>query len=69
MSAPLPEYEPDDFDEWVECWQCDGEGGRPVCQEDSCPHIYGEDECDDPVCWRRCDVCRGKGGWAREPQP
>lgn len=43
------------------CWQCHGEGGWPSCFEDCCPAIGGEENCIDPACWRRCDVCRGKG--------
>lgn len=59
-------YDEDDYSEFVECWQCDGEGGRPSCQEDCCPALYGEENCTDAACWRRCDVCLGKGGWTRE---
>lgn len=57
--------EPDGFeaeDDYTnDCPECGGEGGYAVCCEDCCPHIYGEDGCDDPACWRRCSVCRGKG--------
>lgn len=59
-----PKVDPDqywDFEETEECWQCNGEGGWASCQEDCCPHEGGEEMCLDPVCWRRCDVCKGKG--------
>jgi hypothetical protein len=53
----------DDFydDGAEECWNCGGDGGYAICQEDCCPHIYGEEGCTDSACWRRCSVCRGKG--------
>jgi hypothetical protein len=51
----------DDFDDTDECPECSGEGGYAMCAEDCCPHIYGEEGCDDPVCWRRCSVCKGRG--------
>ena len=47
----------DDFDQDDECWQCGGEGGWASCAEDCCPYEGGEEACDDPVCWRRCDIC------------
>jgi len=50
-------YEDHDYDD-EECWQCGGEGGWASCVEDCCPYEGGEDACDDPVCWRRCDVCQ-----------
>lgn len=58
MSAPYD----DDFDDHDtgDCSHCGGEGGYAVCQEDSCPHIYGEDGCDDPACWRVCRECKGR---------
>lgn len=28
-----------------------------------CPFEGGEKMCDEPACWRRCDVCEGNGGW------
>lgn len=59
MSAP--DYF-DDHDEWVECWQCGGDGLLEDCFEDTCV-------CLDPPCIeKRCDVCRGKGGWSL-PEP
>lgn len=49
----------DDYDN--DCWQCGGEGGWNSCMEDTCCAIGGEEGCDDPMCWRRCDICGGKG--------
>jgi hypothetical protein len=43
------------------CPSCHGNGGWASCVEDCCPYVGGEEDCDDPVCWRRCDLCRGKG--------
>ena len=51
----------DDYDEGDECWDCGGEGGYASCCEDTCPHVDGEEGCDDPACWRRCSTCGGKG--------
>lgn len=56
----------DDYGEHVECYECGGEGGRASCMSDCCPFEGGEEACDEPACWRRCDVCDGKGGWTRE---
>jgi hypothetical protein len=55
--------EPFDYDDAPtdDCPQCFGAGGYAVCQEDCCPNVFGEEDCDDPACWRRCSVCRGKG--------
>ena len=51
--------------ERIECWQCAGEGVVYSCQDDiGC--IDPESGCD--YCERRCDICKGKGGWyADEP--
>jgi len=43
----------------VECWQCAGEGVIYSCFDGLC--VDAEEGCDD--CARRCDICRGKGGW------
>ena len=51
----------DYFDDDDTCWQCSGDGGWNSCLEDTCCAIGGEEGCDDPMCWRRCDICRGKG--------
>lgn len=45
--------------EWVECWDCGGEGGQDgeeLMMED--PLWYGPDD------FRRCSTCKGKGGWS-----
>ncbi len=42
------------------CPECGGAGGYASCCEDCCPHVGGEEECDDPACWRVCPICRGK---------
>lgn len=46
-----------DEKEWVECWQCGGDGyyGHD-CGDDTCC-------CLDPEENERCDICNGKGGW------
>ncbi len=57
--------ESEDFFGWDddtdECDECGGEGGYARCQEDCCPVVGGEECCDDPVCWRVCQTCRGRG--------
>jgi hypothetical protein len=54
----------DDHDEWVECWNCGGEGVIESCFEDTCVCL------DPPCCEKSCDVCAGGGGWPRtEPDP
>lgn len=60
MSEPYEHDYADDMDS-DDCWDCGGEGGWNSCPEDCCPHIYGEEGCDDPVCWRRCPTCKGQG--------
>lgn len=62
--VPLDE---DQFSDWIDCWQCGGEGySHHDCGEDTCC-------CADPEDNVRCDICHGKGGWKREakaePQP
>jgi hypothetical protein len=52
--------EPLDYREWIECWQCAGDGELADCWEEyAC--IDPEGGCDE--CMKRCDICRGKGGW------
>lgn len=60
------DYDYDDYSEYVDCWQCGGEGGWNSCMEDTCCALGGEEGCNDPSCWRRCDICKGEGGWTRE---
>lgn len=36
-----------------DCWQCGGEGGWSLYEED--PLWYDKDD------WRNCDICEGKG--------
>lgn len=55
MSAP---YE---AKEWIDCWQCWGEGGWHDCGESTCC-------CSAPdELTKRCDVCDGEGGWMGDP--
>lgn len=45
--------------DWVECWQCGGEGFVANCWEEyAC--IDPEGGCDE--CLQRCDICYGDGG-------
>lgn len=57
MATPDEHY----YEEDTDCWQCGGEGGWNSCMEDTCCAIGGEEGCDDPLCWRRCDICGGVG--------
>ena len=43
--------------EWVECWQCHGNGGFHDCGEDCCPCLDKEEITVD------CDECDGEGGY------
>lgn len=58
-SAEPHPYDADDDDDT--CWQCFGDGGWSSCFEDCCPYEGGEEMCDDPTCWRKCDICGGQG--------
>lgn len=58
-----------DYLDTEKCWHCGGEGGYASCQEDCCPYEGGEEACDDPVCWRRCSTCKGKGWLSAAPLP
>jgi hypothetical protein len=55
--AVTESYDSDDGD-WVECYECDGEGGFHDCGEDCCV-------CRDPEGppWAPCPGCEGRGGW------
>jgi hypothetical protein len=57
-------YEPydEDYGDYVECWQCGGEGySHHECGEDTCC-------CLNPYDNVVCDICEGKGGWPRPAQ-
>ncbi len=58
----MDDLDNDDDDDGEVCGNCGGEGGYAVCGECSCPCEGGEDACDDPMCWRRCDHCGGGQG-------
>lgn len=52
-----------EFEEWVECWDCGGEGYHT----DACECEAFEDTCccaepTPPI----CRTCKGKGGWNAE---
>ena len=48
----------EDYDDWIVCWQCGGEGELEDCFEDTCV-------CTNPPClWKPCDICKGDGGWS-----
>lgn len=51
---------------WIECWQCSGDGYVSNCFEEyAC--VDPEGGCDE--CTRKCDICKGKGGWPDEEEP
>lgn len=55
------------YDDWIECWQCYGQGVLAGCFEDTCCGL--DCDPDDPeycCCPSRCDVCKGKGGWPND---
>ena len=41
--------------EWIECWQCLGDGGFDLYEEDPIFYAPGDRES--------CDECGGQGGW------
>lgn len=50
--------------EWVDCWQCGGEGEIANCWDEfAC--FDPESGCDE--CRERCDICKGKCGWESKP--
>lgn len=52
-----PNDEDWDGSEWIDCWNCGGEGySYHDCGEDTCC-------CLDPEDNVVCDVCGGEGGW------
>lgn len=63
MPADTPEYM---APAWIDCWQCAGNGKVADCFEDCCSCLGDPDDPDDCCNPRRCDVCKGKGGWLKE---
>ena len=56
--------DPFEDSDWVECWQCSGEGRLPGCYQDTCV-CGGEDDADTCCAPQTCEVCDGAGGWAK----
>lgn len=53
-----------EYDDWVECWQCSGDGRTAGCFEDCCSGADCDPDDTDLCCSPRlCDVCKGGGGW------
>lgn len=48
-------YEDGGWGEWVDCWQCGGDGEFDLYEEDPTAHVPGEVE--------PCEECHGRGGW------
>lgn len=48
-----------------ECSQCGGEGGAGDCFDGCCEDFM--EGCD--ACWRRCDVCGGRGSYTLPASP
>lgn len=48
--------------EWVDCWQCFGEGGFHDCGEDCCCCLEPELDLNET-----CDECHGEGGYLECP--
>ena len=56
--------ETDDYSsDWIECWNCGGHGRTAGCFEDTCSCTGDESDPDGCCAPKRCDVCRGGGGW------
>lgn len=49
--------------EWVECWQCFGNGRLAGCFEDTCVCLGDPEDPDSCCAPDTCDVCLGKCGW------
>ena len=47
----------------IECWNCGGDGRIAGCFEDTCSCMGDPTEPDDCCAPRRCDICKGKGGY------
>lgn len=59
---------PPEEDETDECWNCGGMGQIAGCFEDCCSGADCDPEDPEYCCApSRCDVCRGKGYFQREP--
>lgn len=57
-----PYFDQDEFYDWVDCWQCGGEGySDHDCGEDCCCCLNPENNVI-------CDICNGAGGW-KQPEP
>lgn len=65
----LPDDQDDDFDrdycpicgsemEYVDCWNCHGEGGFHNCGEDCCCCLHPESDLNEA-----CGECDGEGGY------
>lgn len=48
--------------EWVDCWQCFGDGWFHDCGEDCCCCLDPEDDLNEP-----CPECQGRGGYRECP--
>ena len=55
----------DDWD-WVECWNCSGEGS--IEDECECTLVADQCYCETPTP-RECYVCKGLGGWTDVTEP
>jgi hypothetical protein len=51
----------DDYiDDWIECWDCGGDGYYD--DECECESIADQCFCETPTP-RQCRTCKGEGGW------
>lgn len=44
--------------EWLDCWNCFGDGGFHDCGEDCCPCLHPEADLNET-----CQECDGEGGY------
>lgn len=67
--ANSPSYEPEEPEtcnvcgsdlEWVDCWECGGEGEHDLHEEDPINFSPGEE-------YETCRLCRGNTGWLECP--
>lgn len=61
MSDNLQRAAESEEGEWIECWQCQGQGKIAGCFEDTCCCTGDPDDPDDCCAPRKCDVCKGNG--------